>query len=178
MIDGEISLTDYLVDNLQFHELVSKYEVKIHNTKAFLDKKEFIQDELKRFNDTFLKPLEVSIGGDFRISAGINFTEYTKQAYDLLKSGHDYKIKKLIDGAIQRAGVGFDRPEIRNGVDFHLQQGAAYILYEQYLKESLLEANEGKKTARKIRKFLTNPWTIAILATVAAAILTKLLKLT
>ena len=137
----ETTLTDLTNKNIEYNRLIEQYSKKINVTSLFIEKKEFISQEKERIKNLFILPLEVKIGGDFKMAYEINFTEYVKQAYDLLSMGQNPKINQIITSAktqhlrAKPSNYYFDEKEFSQAVFYSLVRGVAFIKYEKFLAD-------------------------------------------
>lgn len=154
----KLKLSELDNNNPEYEKLLTYYQQKINVSTKYIGKSDFINQELKRIKESYIKPLEVFIGGDFKKVGGINYTEYVKIAYDALLSGNDFELEKIVSGAKQQylqmlpQGASFNEIEFSNSIVKHLQLGVAYLKYEKFLTDQLNE--NVKKEDQSTRK----PW--------------------
>ena len=136
-------LSSLLDDDTELRSLRISFNNKLKVTQSFKSRKEFISQELERIQKEFLEPLQISIGGDFRVSYAFNFTVYLKYAYDWLSKGHDYELDGIYHDAKMQysinpiANFNYNEVEFKKSVYTQLLRGATYLKYEKFLKREL-----------------------------------------
>jgi len=134
-----MKLTDLIAENKTYEQLLEHFESKIQTVKGYIDKEDFISEEILRIMDYYLQPVKVEIvGGDFRIKSCFDFSKYAKYGYEWLRGGINSDIEQII----KNARLGTDHPihdeiEFAKAITESLRKGVAFVLYEQFLKKQL-----------------------------------------
>lgn len=136
-------LSSLLDNDTELRSLKISFDNKLKVTQSFKSKKEFISQELERIQKEFLVPLQISIGGNFKVSHAFNFTDYVKFGYDWLSKGYDYELDAIyVDAKMQHsinqiASFNYNEVEFKKSIYTQLLKGATYLKYEKFLKREL-----------------------------------------
>lgn len=153
-----MKLVDLTVENQPFRDLVNEYYKKVKTLNGIIAKEDFIKDELERVKTVYIKPIEVSLtpDSDFRIVSSLDFTKYTKTAYEWLKSGYDVEVQSIIDNAKQenRQHI-YDEELFEKSILQSLRRGVGIVLYEQFLKK---ESNSDSMPSKMKEVLITYSW--------------------
>nr|WP_294991380.1 hypothetical protein [uncultured Sediminibacterium sp.] len=135
------TLRNLLENNPEYLAVMQRYEQRHENALSFMTSAEFWQEELNKIKD-YIKPLEIKVGGDFVMGRGFDFTKYQQYAYDWLRAGDNWPIKNIIGNAASEYKSIFgannhDAALFDTSIFLSLQRGAAYLMYEKFLKDKL-----------------------------------------
>ena len=136
-----MTLLSFLINNDEYEKLLGQFNTKAIVTASLMSIEDFIKSEIENIA-LYIEPLQISIGADFKIAAGLNFTEYVKLAYDSLKRGYNLDVEKILTGAKQNylnstKSVSYNDEISNNAIITHLKKGVAYLKYERFLKDEL-----------------------------------------
>lgn len=133
-------LSSFLENNIDYQQQVDLYSNKINTVSTFLNKEEFIKQEIDRVRNVYTKPAEINVI-EGRLISEFNFTKYTQFAYEWLNSGQDWPLEQILSNArkqyLQEVQKIDNEAEFKNSVYSSLKKGVAWIRYENFLKEEL-----------------------------------------
>jgi len=138
------NLTGLLNNNPEYYAIIQRYDQKIAVAGLILTESEFWQEELDRIKSEFIKPIEITVFGDFKKGAEFNFTDYVKKAYDWIKRGEDWSLQQIQDSALadytgKFSNRSFDKFMFHTSILISLRKGVGYALYEKFLKDKIRE---------------------------------------
>lgn len=135
------NLTDLIQNNEDYDRYLGEYEKKIKTTSIFLEKDDFIKQEINRITTLFLEKKIISTFHNATLIAMFDFGKYTKFAYDWLIAGYDLPIDQILKNARREYLAThpsiWDEKEFNNAIVKNLSGGVAYVMYEKFLKEQL-----------------------------------------
>jgi len=150
-------LSSFLIDNPNYDSHINYYHAKIKTTSAFLDKKQFIKQEIERIKTTFIKPSILTAISGGKIISQFNYSQYTKYAYDWLMAGQDWELSQILKSArnqyLQNHANVLNEQEFKDAIYGNLKGGVAFVLYEKFLNDELksLEKIDLKNQKKKKR---------------------------
>lgn len=165
--DKSFMLSDLATDNRWYLQRLEEFESKLAVATRFKTEEEFIGEEIQRIGKLFTKPIQISSPG---MRNPINYTEYVRQGYDLLSMGQDWPLQNIVGNAKANFADSIDAsrtPEFSEAVYDNLQDGVAWLMYENFLKKRLLSklnksAPGGDNNVHSI--FLSYCWADKVLA--------------
>jgi hypothetical protein len=154
--ERDATLTSLMINNSQFEEFKKLYLTKLKTISLFLKKEEFINQEIKRITTEFILPIKVTYQNGTPLRGFIH-SKYTQEAYNWLKSGHDWKIDQIITSAKAAyfatfPGGHLNEDDFIKSIIHHIEKGTAYILYEKFLKDELESLKHASKKPLSIRE--------------------------
>ena len=149
-------------NNIDYDSMVKQFAEKIKTGLKFYSQEEFIEKEIERIEKIFIQPIQVKIGGDFRMSAEMNYSEYVKLAYEWLSMGQNWEIENILKSAKSRylskyPNGSYNEEQFKTAIIGNLRKGVAFIKYQKFLKEKLQENSRSKKTNAAKRKRIPVP---------------------
>jgi hypothetical protein len=152
MTEGTATIRSLLDNNPEYGKLIVRYEEKLANAVTIMTDAEFWQEELDRIKE-FLKPMVISVGGDFVKGREFNFTLYDKLAFDWIKAGDNWPLSSIFANAKQdyesKLGRIANENEFNEGLLYALNKGASMVLYEKFLKENLRQRQDSGLTGNQ-----------------------------
>lgn len=141
-------LSELTNENPEFEKLMKLYDSKISTATEFMSKVDFINAEIDRIENDFMNPIPSHFTGDFRVTASFSLEKYSRLAFESLRCGIDREIKSLLNMAkkeyIQFSQINIpsfseltnaeEIAKVENSAFFMLQQGVAFLKYQQFLK--------------------------------------------
>ncbi len=155
-LNGKGLLKSLMKDNPIYERFVNEYDEKLENVADFLNKEEFVNEEIERVQKEFILPMDVAVSGPFAKAAGFHADKYIKGAYDILRAGRNPDIerflrqgrreyvdfRRIMNNDFSEANNADELVPVENGIIAALQRGVAYIMYQKFLKDQKnLETN-------------------------------------
>ncbi len=144
-------LSSLKTSNSSYEKFIKNYYEKLQVAKDFSSTEDFINDEIKRIEELFIKPLETKIISGGMLINSFDISKYTKLAFDYLKQGMDLEIEKFVKQAqieyqdYRKTVSSVELEEIKTSVIFYLEKGVGFLLYQTYLKKQLKIIQEPKQ---------------------------------
>jgi hypothetical protein len=143
------NVSSFLENNESFFRSLENFKKKIDTTSAFLEKEEFINQEIVRVRTKFIDKKINIIATTGTILAQFDFSQYIKFAYEWLMAGHDWSIEQIVKNAKrdydQTRMTGINDQVFSDAIIDNLKEGVGFVLYEKFLKDQLKEINQSKK---------------------------------
>lgn len=148
------NVSSLLENNQSYFRFIENYKKKIDTTSAFLEKEEFINQEISRVKTKFIDKKISILATTGRILAQFDFSKYVKFAYEWLMAGHDWSIEQIVKNArrdYDQTGMGGMSDQVfYDAIIDNLREGVGYVLYEKFLKDQLKEISQPKNNNGKL----------------------------
>lgn len=160
--DKAFMLSDLATDNRWYKQRLEEFESKLKVASRFKTEEEYIGEEIQRISNLFIKPIHIFAPGMRNL---INYTEFVRQGYDWLSMGQDCPLHNIVANAKAVHCKTLDASkldEFSEAVYDNLQDGVAWLLYENFLKNRTLSRLDKQKSANTKNKehtiFLSYCW--------------------
>lgn len=166
--DKAFKLSDLAPENRWYKQRLEEFESKLAVATRFKTEEEFIGEEIQRIGQLFTKPVQIFSPNMRRV---INYTEFVHQAYEWLSMGQDWPLHNIVGNAKASHAESINASNIEEFSDAvydNLQDGVAWLMYENFLKTRALARLDKQPTPGGKNKqhsiFLSYCWADTTLA--------------
>lgn len=142
------TLTSLIPNNEDYTRYLENYQKKIQTTSIYLEKEDFIKQEINRITTLFLEKKVITQFHNAKVIASFDFGKYSKLAYEWLIAGHDLALVQIINNAkrdyLQSHSSIWSEKEFTDAIIKNLSSGVAYVLYEKFLKDQIKNSSNEK----------------------------------